>query len=232
MFEDVILTCEHASNAVPSRYAALFTGADEVLRGHRGWDPGALPVARSIAARLGAPLFAGPVSRLLIDLNRSPRHPRLFSEYVRRLPPAEKQRIIARYYEPYRHGVASAVSAALAGGGRVLHLSVHSFTPVLSGHVRTADVGLLYDPRRPGEREFCARLRGEIATIRPSCRVRRNYPYRGTADGLTTHFRRIFPRRYCGVEIELNQERVGESVGTGRMARELASALERILTST
>ena len=40
-------------------------------------------------------------------------------------------------------------------------------------------------------------------------RVRRNYPYRGDADGLTTTLRRRFPwQRYLGIEIEVNQKHV------------------------
>ena len=38
------------------------------------------------------------------------------------------------------------------------------------------------------------------------CRVRRNYPYLGKGDGLTTWLRRrFFSSEYAGVEIELNQ---------------------------
>ena len=35
--------------------------------------------------------------------------------------------------------------------------------------------------------------------------VRRNYPYSGTADGLTTDLRAGFGPRYLGIEIEVNQ---------------------------
>jgi hypothetical protein len=39
--------------------------------------------------------------------------------------------------------------------------------------------------------------------------VRRNYPYRGYADGLTTHLRRRYRgRAYIGIEIEVNQKHV------------------------
>jgi hypothetical protein len=36
--------------------------------------------------------------------------------------------------------------------------------------------------------------------------VRRNYPYAGKGDGLTSHLRRRFPpRAYVGIELEINQ---------------------------
>ena len=44
--------------------------------------------------------------------------------------------------------------AAVAARKQVLHVAVHSFTPVLHGERRNADVGLLYDPARPRERAF------------------------------------------------------------------------------
>ena len=73
--------------------------------------------------------------------------------------------------------------------------------------MRDADVGLLYDPARPGERALCrdwgAMLGRRIAPLR----VRRNYPYQGRNDGLTSHLRRRFPpTRYVGIELEINQK--------------------------
>jgi hypothetical protein len=35
--------------------------------------------------------------------------------------------------------------------------------------------------------------------------LRRNYPYRGQSDGLTTALRRQFGARYLGIELEINQ---------------------------
>lgn len=40
--------------------------------------------------------------------------------------------------------------------------------------------------------------------------MRRNYPYLGRADGLTTHLRRALKTpRYLGIELELNQALLG-----------------------
>ena len=59
----VIVTCEHASHRVPSRYRALFRDQEAVLKTHRGSDLGALWLARELATALEAPLFTGSVSR-------------------------------------------------------------------------------------------------------------------------------------------------------------------------
>ncbi len=202
-----------------------------MLASHRGFDRGALPLARRLARRFEAELFAATASRLLVDLNRSPRHPGCFSRYTRGLPEAERRRILERHYWPHRRRVERAVVRAGAGGGRVLHLAVHSFTPVRRGERRRVDVGLLYDPARAAERALCARLAELLEEEAPALRVRRNFPYRGRSDGLTTSLRRLHPaRRYLGIELEVSQRffRAGRGPRE-RLGRALESALVRLL---
>lgn len=205
----LLVTCEHGGNRVPPAYRRRFRARQALLSTHRAHDPGSLLVARELAAQLGAPLVQSTVTRLLVDLNRSLHHPRLFSEVTRPLPPAERARIIERHWRPYRDEVEARIAAATATGRFLLHVSSHSFTPALDGEVRNADIGLLYDPRRRPERELAARWRQALAARAPGLRVRMNYPYAGRADGLTTHLRRRFPAsRYAGIELELNQRHV------------------------
>jgi predicted N-formylglutamate amidohydrolase len=198
-----LLTCEHGGRAVPDEYAHLFRGAEDVLASHRGWDAGALEVFESIAPGVGDAAFAVTTTRLLIDANRSLHHPRVFSEFTRPLPATLRAEIAARWWRPWREAVAGTIAAWLESGQPVRHISVHSFTPVLDDHIRNADLGLLYDPARAAEREFC--LRWQALLEQRGWRVRRNYPYRGTADGHTTALRRLFPDGYAGIELELNQ---------------------------
>lgn len=222
-----LVTCEHGGNRVPVRYRKLFRGREALLASHRGYDPGARALAGDLAAALEAPLVISTVSRLVVDLNRSLHHPRLFSAVTRAAPAAVRAEIVARHYLPYRAEVEARVAAAAAQGRRAIHLSVHSFTPVLDGVARAADVGLLYDPARPGEAQLCAAWRAALRELTPALRVRRNYPYAGKADGLTTHLRRRFgPRAYIGVELEVNQAWVlagGRS--WARLRRALVDAL-------
>ena len=206
MFDRIVLSCEHAGNHIPARYIPLFKSADGVLEGHLGYDLGALEVARYLARKLGVELFSGRESRLLVDLNRSLGHSALFSRYLRELDLLEKTRILERYYHPFRHRVEIALRSGMSH--RVLHLGIHSFTPILDGTERRADVGLLYDPTRAIERDACARILKRLHRIDPTLAVRRNYPYRGTADGFTTHLRKALRSDgYAGIEIELNQKR-------------------------
>jgi predicted N-formylglutamate amidohydrolase len=202
----LLLTCEHAGRRIPREYAPLFRGAARALASHRGWDPGAIHVARFLARRFGGPLHAAPWSRLLVDANRGCANPRIWSATTARLSREERERILARYWRPHRRTVESAVRRSATRGRRVLHVAVHSFAPALGGVRRRADLALLYDPRRAGERALCARWQAILRNLDPALRVRRNYPYRGRSDGLATWLRRRFPARaYLGVELEVNQ---------------------------
>ncbi len=202
----LLVTCEHAGHVVPSEFAHLFVEHGHLLPTHRGWDPGALTFARELAKAHDAPLHYDTVTRLVADLNRSRNHPGLHAPEIRdRLSEADRQRIVERYWQPHRQRVDAAV-ASLAKKGRVLHLASHSFTPVLDGVVRTCDVGILYDPRRAGEKAFARAWMKAIAALDPSLRVRRNYPYTGVSDGIQPPLRRQYPPdRYIGLELELNQ---------------------------
>ncbi|MEO8441957.1 MAG: N-formylglutamate amidohydrolase [Betaproteobacteria bacterium] len=200
------MTCEHGGNNVPARYRPLFRGLQESLRTHLGYDAGALRMARELAAAFAAPLVTSTVTRLLVDLNRSVGHARLHSPPVRAARYEERARIVTDHYLPYRTRAENLVGKAVARGRRVVHISSHSFTPELYGKVRTADVGLLYDPARPGEVQLCERWKAALERAMPHLQVRRNYPYAGKGDGLTRHLRsRYRPAAYIGIEIEINQ---------------------------
>jgi predicted N-formylglutamate amidohydrolase len=219
----IVVTCEHGGNRIPAEYAGLFRGWHRVLRTHRCYDAGALAMARDLATALRAPLTASTVSRLLVDLNRSLSNPRVWSAATRSLTPTEKQRLVQRHYAPYRRRVSMIVDEAVKSGRRVIHISSHSFTPVLNGHVRTSDVGLLYDPARPGETVLAELWKAAFAEQAPDLRVRRNYPYAGKGDGLTRSLRRRHPpERYVGIEIELNQS---FALGGGKPWRDLRASV-------
>ena len=204
--DHVIVTCEHGGNLVPPAHAASFAGQEAVLASHRGWDPGALELGRQLAEAVAAPFFQSTVTRLLIDLNRSIGHPHLHAAAIAALPPARRQDIASRYYLPHRDAVMAAVARIVDGGGRVIHIASHSFTPELDGVIRQADVAWLYDPGRAGEPAFAARWRDSLRARLPELRLRRNYPYQGKDDGLTRQLRRTYPaHRYVGIELEINQ---------------------------
>jgi predicted N-formylglutamate amidohydrolase len=204
--DNFIITCEHGGNQIPAPYRRLFREQRAVLDSHRGDDPGSLVMAKALASTCRAPLVASTISRLLIDLNRSIGHPQLFSAVTRGAPAETRAQIVEQYYRPHRMQVERLVGQAVSRRQRVIHISSHSFTAELDGRMRGADVGLLYHPGRRGEAEVCARWKEVLAALAPELRVRRNYPYAGKGDGLTSHLRLRFAQGdYVGIELEVNQ---------------------------
>ena len=228
----LLFTCEHGGARVPPNYRPLFAGpaSKRKLQSHRGSDIGALSLARSLALSFDAPLYASTVTRLLVDLNRSIGHPRLFSEISRDLRPAERKELLDEHYFPHRNRVEVWIEAKTRRGDQVLHIGVHSFTPQIDGRERNADVGLLYDPARSAEKTLCARWKAGFREVDPALRVRRNYPYLGKADGFVPHLRRTFPaRQYVGMELEVNQALLATPRGRRRAADSIRESLRLAL---
>ncbi|MCB9717954.1 MAG: N-formylglutamate amidohydrolase [Myxococcales bacterium] len=220
----LLLTCEHGGARVPAALRDVLHEEDPRLSTHRGYDEGALAVAQALARSLRAPLVAATTTRLLVDLNRSAHNPRRFSEITRGLSVARREALMAAIFHPHRARVEAALAELGRGRTRVLHVAVHSFTPVLGRVPRDFDVGLLYDPSRPAERRLAdAWARALLPLVHG---VRRNAPYRGVTDGLTAGLRKLHPdASYAGIELELNQRRLVD----GRFGPELVAGLGRTL---
>lgn len=225
----LLLTCEHAQSKIPARWQHVFRSARTILQSHRGWDAGALRLADQFSRVFGAPLISGKYSRLLIDLNRTPASPDLLSRFSRALPEKEKQKILKEIYEPYWRTVRQTLKKLKRDGDGdcVLHLSFHSFTPVLKGKVRKTDLGLLYDPARPLEVEFCRQLKA-ILQKNSNLRIHLNRPYRGTGDGVTAQLRTENESlTYAGVEIEVNKKLLRTSEDLKKISNLLNVSAER-----
>ncbi|MBC3539724.1 N-formylglutamate amidohydrolase [Rufibacter sp. H-1] len=201
----MVVTCEHGGNKIPSAYAAAFKEAKQVLASHRGYDIGALDLYQKFTQSADFSLHS-TTSRLVVELNRSLHHPKLFSEFMHPLTSAQAEEILSLHYHPYRQKVEEQIGEWVQKGLSVLHLSVHSFTPELNGKVRKTDVGFLYDPKREREQLFAARWRQQMQRVSPKIKIRYNYPYKGTADGFVTYLRKSFTNeQYAGLELEVNQ---------------------------
>jgi len=202
-----IISCEHASKIVPRKYRHIFLGQERVLESHQAYDPGAADLARKLSVRLKAPVYLGSITRLLIDLNRSPTNRKtLNTSYSRDLPDGEREYLFCKYYLPYRETVEREIARFAAKGKSVLHISVHSFSPIKDGKVRKADIGLLYDSARESEKIICGYLASILQEQTQKLRVRKNYPYQGKTDGFTSFMRKKYPAEvYAGIEIEINQ---------------------------
>ena len=215
----LILTCEHASNRLPASFKKFVP--TDIQETHRAYDIGALAVFRKLV-NFAKPEFSceGKFSRLFVDLNRTITNKSAFSEYygeleTRNKAAAEKAKAAAiKYWMEYRENIEKFVMSNIDKGTKasdnkgaaIVHLGIHSFTPVLNGKPRNTDIGILYDPARPLERKYAQVIKDEIKRLHPHMKVRFNYPYKGTSDGLTTSLRKKFGPHYVGIEIEINQK--------------------------
>lgn len=202
----LLITCEHATNHIPKPYKHLIP--PQVLNSHRGIDFGAEEYARLFGRTHKSPPHLAKSSRLLVDFNRSLTNNRkLFSEFTRKLPQTEKNKILETCYLPYRLPVEKQIKKWTAQGFLVLHISAHSFTAVLYNKVRQTDIGFLYDPHRKGEVEIVKRWKEALIKDKSGFKIRCNYPYKGIDDGFTAYLRRQFSAsEYIGIELEVNQK--------------------------
>jgi predicted N-formylglutamate amidohydrolase len=221
----LVLSCEHAFNTIPKEYECLFVDVEETLKSHRAYDPGALDVFKKLEVLADFSQVQN-ISRLLVEVNRSKNHPHLFSEFSKNLSREEKTKIFKKHYFPYRDAVENKILAFIEEGEKVLHFSVHTFTPELNGHIRNTDIGLLYDPARAYEKEFSENFKRNLKNQDPDLKLRFNYPYLGKADGFTTYLRNMFPENYMGIELEVNQKFVRNNKMNFGVENSLFSALK------
>ena len=202
----LVISCEHAVDSIPVPYQSLFVPFKNLLASHRGIDFGALAIAEHLSKQISCDFIQATTTRLLVDCNKSVNHSHCFSEVTRDLPSEEKQRILDLYYWPFRQKVMAAIKKHIEQGSQVWHVSVHSFTPVLDGIVRNADIGFLYDPRRALEKAMARQWKMEIQKQTPEYKIRMNYPYLGVSDGFTSKMRKTYTSEvYLGIELESNQ---------------------------
>ncbi len=225
----LLVTVEHSSNRLPAELEGLGLSS-ETLESHVAWDPGAHELGLALHQALGGALIEGQWSRLLVDLNRS-------STNWRKIAPArsfgvdipgnaglsrdEIKKRVETYWTPFRDQAHEVV----ANAGACLHVSVHTFTPVLGKDVRDFDLAVLYDPRRLVEREYGRTLFAYWRDV--GWKARRNAPYRGIGDGHVTTLRREFPEsRYAGLEIEVNQRQLPD---WRRVTQAVIAGIEKVL---
>lgn len=222
----LIISCEHAVDTVPKEYISLFAPFNTLLTSHRGIDFGALVIAQHLSEVIPCDFVQATTTRLLIDCNRSLNHPKCFSEVTKELSSEKKQTIINNYYLPFRQQVIEIINKHINQGLSVLHLSIHSFTPIMNNIVRNADIGFLYDPKRSSEKTLARQWKLSLNRNAPEFRVRMNYPYSGISDGFTSALRKQFTNdKYTGIEIESNQHLVKNRRDLDNLKNKIAISL-------
>jgi len=224
----VLLVCEHASNSFPEEYGTLGLSASAQVS-HIAWDPGALAVARHMAAVMDAKLVAGTVSRLIYDCNRPPEAsgamPAKSELFVipgnASLTAAQRQQRVDGVYNPFSDMLAGTIAEATLPPVLV---TIHSFTKTYHGKDRPVEVGILHDTD--------ARLADAMLALAPEhtkLRVERNEPY-GPEDGVTHTLKlHALPRGLLNVMIEVRNDLLTTTEAQQKIAAMLVGLIEAAL---
>ena len=227
-----LVTCDHASNAVPPEIGGGSLGlSDADMARHIAWDPGAAGVSIGLGELLGAPVVLGNFSRLVIDPNRGEDDPTLVMKLYdgtvipanRPVDAAEIERRLAAYYRPYHQAVAG-LAARRADS---VYVAIHSFTRQLRGREpRPWHIGVLYGRDERFAVPLLDRLRAE-----PDLVVGENEPYGGHLEGDSVDRHAIKPGR-VNVLIELRNDLIRTDAQQWAWAERLAPILEEVLAAT
>ena len=227
-----LVTCDHASNAVPDWLGGtLGLPATDMAR-HIAYDVGAAGVTRALADRLDAPAILSGFSRLVIDPNRGEDDPTLLMKLYdgsiipgnRHAGTVERERRLDACYRPY-HVAYAGLAARRAD---TVICAVHSFTPFLRGRQpRPWQVGILYshlDDRLA--RPLIDRLRAE-----PDLAVGDNQPYDGHLPGDAVD-RHALRHDRPNVLVEVRNDLIADAAGQAYWAGRLAPLLEQVLADS
>ncbi|MDT8854196.1 N-formylglutamate amidohydrolase [Paracoccaceae bacterium Fryx2] len=223
----IVLVCEHASNALPAPWGDLgLTPAQR--QAHVAWDPGALGLARGLAARLGAALVHAPVSRLIYDCNRAPDKAAAMParSEVHDIPgnaaisPAERAARTAAVYLPFHDALHGLIARRIALGLAPVIVTIHSFTPVWHGQPRAVQFGVIHDAD-----ERLARAILAAARARTPLNAELNAPYSAADD--VTHTLRLHATPYGlpNAMLEVRNDLIATPEAEQAMADTLAPVL-------
>ena len=194
-------TAEHACHALPVSPA---TEEEHWLHTHWGYDIGILPLMTQLCSVLSSQGIHSNYSRLWIDTNRAPTQEGLIKESIeghplsfnQNLSPSQRQERIDSIHESYHQ----AIHKALVQHPRpVLLISLHSFTPIWENHIRTMDVGVLFD-RDEDIAYSCATIIKDAGFF-----VEMNQPYSGKNGLIYSADRHGSEQNIPYIEFEFNQ---------------------------
>lgn len=228
----VLLTCDHASAAIPRALRRL--GLEEsVLSRHIAWDIGAGEMARALARRLDALAVLSGYSRLLIDCNRSLASPTAIATEADGVPipgnanlaPDERRMRAEAFYWPYHNAIADRLADFNRRGVSPAVLSVHSFTPVLGGFERPWQIGVLWD-----EDPRIAKPLMAILKDRHGVAIGDNQPYAGRDNYGYTMEHHVVKAGLPQVLVEIRQDLIDTRHGVEAWFGILGPAFEEILS--
>lgn len=127
-----LITCCHATCAIPDAQRELFKDHEERVTSEEGWEPGALNLAQGLAMKLSTPLVHGDVSRLLFDLEQV--GDAQWSEISIQIPEALRARFADRHNEKFHHAINAKLEEDFKRHTSLIHLDIHT-APITDGKI-------------------------------------------------------------------------------------------------
>jgi predicted N-formylglutamate amidohydrolase len=225
-----LLIGDHAGNLVPRTLGTLGLDPPELER-HIAWDIGIAALGRALAEKLDAPFIAQRYSRLVIDCNRDPLSPEANPRESDGtaipandgMDPAHWQMRVAAIHTPYQHAIHEEILRRSAHHVNTTLISLHSFTPVLTGVERPWHVGVLHGGHND---RFAKRLLDRLQQ-NDGLVIGDNEPYRMDATDHTVP-RHAFPKLPYA-ELEVSQSILGSADDIEAIATRLTTALNAAL---
>ena len=228
----LLLVCEHAGNAIPSRLGTLGLSPAE-RHSHIGWDIGAFALARELAHTLPGELIYQKYSRLVVDCNRPLGVSDLIPEASAgvgvpgnaSLSDAQRAQRIREIWQPFSDSVEQTLDDRAQRSVPTVLVCLHSFTPTLNGVDRPWHLGLLFNRDDALATLLAHHLRGEAADIV----IGMNEPYVVADDEDHTIPRFGEARGIPHVLIEIRNDLLRNTAGQICWGRVLTRSLQRCL---
>lgn len=119
----VLVSCEHATCAVPGGQRAIFEGREDELHSEAGWEAGALNLAQGFAMAFRTPLVHGEITRLLIDLEAG--EDEKWGKYAAEISEQSRERFAERMWKGYRATLRQRIEEDLRRHDAVIHVFAH-----------------------------------------------------------------------------------------------------------
>ena len=232
----IVLVCEHASNFIPETLNNL--GLDnEAQASHVAWDIGAYELACEISRLLDAPLVTSRISRLVYDCNRSPESgigiPSK-SELIEvpgnlNLTASEINDRVQYVYKPFHQLVSDTIKKSPHLSNSKVHsvpaiITIHSFTPVYFGEVRSVEFGILHD-----KDDRLAKPMMQAAQNRTKLKTEFNSPYSASDNVMHTVNKHATEQGLLNVMIEVKNDLLLNTADIKSVAADLSIIIQEAL---
>jgi predicted N-formylglutamate amidohydrolase len=225
-----VFSCEHASNRVPHPLVSTLSDKENILHTHWAWDIGTKLLVQELVQLSKSTSILARFTRLLVDANRNRNRQDLIVPAVegkkisfnQNLDEAEVAWRLDSYYNPYHNAFSQLVQQRCQHKAPFLLISVHSFTPVWKGKVRTMDIGILFDSYD----EIVEPLKNGLE--KEGFFVELNEPYSGRFGLMYSVEQQGVKNNIPHIELEFNQAQICTPERVRKTAKKVFNALENL----